>query len=62
MNGFVQMPGRGKGSHGWFQHSQDPSRTTAVPDRSEIGGDLLAMVLRQSGKTREEFLTRLREV
>jgi predicted RNA binding protein YcfA (HicA-like mRNA interferase family) len=56
------MPGRGKGSHAWFQHSEDPSRKTSVPNRDEIVPGLLSTILDQAGKTREEFFERLRAV
>jgi predicted RNA binding protein YcfA (HicA-like mRNA interferase family) len=62
MNGLELVPGRGKGSHAWYEHPHDPSRHTAVPDRREISGRLLAAILTQAGKTREEFFARLREV
>jgi predicted RNA binding protein YcfA (HicA-like mRNA interferase family) len=62
LNGFVQRPGRGKGSHAWFRHAGDPTRKTAVPADDEIDSVLLSRILSQAGKTREEFFARLREV
>jgi predicted RNA binding protein YcfA (HicA-like mRNA interferase family) len=62
LNGFLQAPGRGKGSHAYFRHAADPTRTTSVPDRPEIDPDLLIRILKEAGKSRDEFFARLREV
>ncbi len=60
-NGLVEAPARGKGSHAWFEHPADPTRCTTVPNRDAISKDLLIRILRQAGKTRDEYLQRLRE-
>lgn len=62
LNGFQQAPDRGKGSHAYFKHNNDPVRTTTVPDYEEIGAELLGRILKQAGKTREEYFQRLNEV
>ena len=62
MNGLELIPGRGKGSHEWYEHPEDPTRHAPVPRRREIDGRLLSAILAQSGKTREEFFAHLREV
>jgi predicted RNA binding protein YcfA (HicA-like mRNA interferase family) len=61
-NGLVEVPGKGKGSHAWFAHPEDPSRCTAVIDDEEICVDLLKRIITEAGKTREEYLGRLAEV
>lgn len=61
-NGLVEAPLRGKGSHAWFEHPDDPARCTTIPNRDEISKDLLLRILKQSGKTRSEYEARLREV
>jgi predicted RNA binding protein YcfA (HicA-like mRNA interferase family) len=58
----VESPHRGKGSHAWFEHPDDPSRSTTIPDRDVISKDLLIRILRQAGKTRDEWEARLREL
>jgi len=60
-NGLVESPTRGKGSPPWFEHPDDPARCTRVPDRDVISKDLLVRILIQAGKSREEYLARLRE-
>ena len=62
LNGFAQVPGRGKGSHSWFSRPDDPELHTTVPEHDLIGTDLLQRILRQAGKSRQEYLDRLREV
>ena len=60
-NGLVESPTRGKGSHTWFEHPEDPTRSTTIPDRDVISKDLLLRILRQAGKSRDEYEARLRE-
>ena len=61
-NGLELIPGRGKGSHDWYEDPKDSTRHSAVPDRREIFGDLLKDIYQQAGKTRKKFLQRLSEV
>jgi len=61
-NGLTDDPKQGKGSHRWFGHPDGPLRFTTIPDRDEISKDLLIRILRQVGKTREQYQKRLREV
>jgi predicted RNA binding protein YcfA (HicA-like mRNA interferase family) len=60
-NGLVEDPGQGKGSHVWLAHPDDPSKCTTIPSYPEIGPDLLLRILKQAGKTREEYEARPRE-
>ncbi len=52
--GFVQV--RQKGSHKFFRHPD--GRTATVPDHrgEELGGGILAKILRDAGTTPTEFL------
>jgi predicted RNA binding protein YcfA (HicA-like mRNA interferase family) len=61
-NGLVEIAGRGKGGHSWFRNPAHPERKTAIPYHDEYSGNLLAMVIREAAKTREEFLERLGEL
>jgi len=61
LNGLVAKPVRGKGSHVWFEHPDDPTRSTTVPDRDEISKDLLIRTLKQARKSRDEYQALLRE-
>jgi predicted RNA binding protein YcfA (HicA-like mRNA interferase family) len=58
-NGFQILPGRGKGSHAWAEHTTDPTRATNIPDH-EIKPGLLAAILAQARKKREEYHRLLR--
>jgi hypothetical protein len=53
---------RGKGSHGWHAHPDDADKHTTVPDYPEISVDLLLQILKQAGKTRDEYLRVLAKV
>ncbi len=61
-NGLVECPDRAKGSHAWFQHPDDPSRHTTVPDREEVPVGLLQVIIAQAGKDRKRYLRCLGEV
>jgi predicted RNA binding protein YcfA (HicA-like mRNA interferase family) len=62
LNGLVEKPVRGKGSHAWFEHPDEPTKCTTVPDRDQISRDLPIRILKQAGETRDEYQARLREV
>jgi len=53
------VPGRGKGSHEWWEHRDHPRRAAAVPDYDIIDERLLKVILREVGKTPEEYLAHL---
>ena len=59
-NGLEQRPGKGKGSHTWFEHPSDPTRATTVPAHQEIRPPLLNQIRTQVRKSREEFERLLR--
>jgi predicted RNA binding protein YcfA (HicA-like mRNA interferase family) len=54
-NGLRRVPGRGKGSHAFYQHPDDEQRCVTVPDYDAIDPDLLATMVREAGKTRDEY-------
>jgi predicted RNA binding protein YcfA (HicA-like mRNA interferase family) len=56
--GFLEVPGRGKGSH-LFVYREDPPKGITVPDHKEIGRGLLRSIVRQADLTVDEFLTLL---
>jgi predicted RNA binding protein YcfA (HicA-like mRNA interferase family) len=53
-NGLVCLR---KGTHGniWL-HPDDPTRRTQVPDRKELAPGTLQAIIRDSKKTRDEFM------
>lgn len=53
--GFVEIPGRGKGSH-VFLYRDDPLTRVTVPDHKEIKRGTLRAILRHAELTVEEFL------
>jgi len=61
-NGLVDCPERAKGSHVWFQHPDDPSRHTTVPDHDTIPVGTLHVIISQAGKDRKGYLRVLEEV
>jgi predicted RNA binding protein YcfA (HicA-like mRNA interferase family) len=61
-SGLVEKPLQGKGSHSWYEHPDDPAECTTVPDCDEIGRDLLLRILRQAGRTRDDYQARLQEL
>ena len=52
---FVEIPGRGRGSH-IFVHRDDPPKGITVPDHKEIGRGLLRAIIRQADLTVDEFM------
>jgi predicted RNA binding protein YcfA (HicA-like mRNA interferase family) len=54
-NGLRKVPGRGKGSHDFYQHPDDERRRVTVPSYDVLDPDLLAMMLREVGKSRSEY-------
>ncbi len=62
-NGFAPIRQKRGGSH--VERYVDPSRPglrVTVPSYQEFGGNLLREIIRDAGKTREEFLERLAEL
>ena len=63
-NGLVEGRPRGrtqgKGSHAVWEHPDDPTRSTTVPDYDMIDPGLAHKIIVQSGKTVEEYLVHLR--
>ncbi|NQU25169.1 MAG: type II toxin-antitoxin system HicA family toxin [Candidatus Nealsonbacteria bacterium] len=53
--GFVEIPGRGKGSH-VFVYRADPPTGITIPNHKEIGRGTLRAILRQAGLTVEDFM------
>jgi predicted RNA binding protein YcfA (HicA-like mRNA interferase family) len=54
-NGLREVPRRGKGSHDFYQHPDDERRSVTVPNYDVIDPDLLAMMIREVGKSRVEY-------
>jgi len=61
-NGLRRVPGRGKGSHAFYQHPDDERRSVTVPGYDVIDPDLLAVMIREAGKTRDEYQRVLQKV
>jgi predicted RNA binding protein YcfA (HicA-like mRNA interferase family) len=57
--GFVEAPGRGKGSHRAFEKIGEPTRLAIVPYGNDIPKGTLLAIIEQSGLSREEFLNLL---
>jgi predicted RNA binding protein YcfA (HicA-like mRNA interferase family) len=57
--GFVEAPGRGKGSHRAVVLHSDPPRLVIIPDRKSLPIGTLRAIVRQAGMTVEEFLDHL---
>ena len=58
-NGLAENTKQGKGGHTVFKHPLHHDRCTTVPPSKEIDTGLLCRIIKQSGKTREEYLERL---
>jgi len=43
-NGLSKVPRRGKGSHEFYQHPDDETKSVTVPDYDIIDPDLLALM------------------
>ena len=56
--GFIQVPGRGKGSH-VFLYRKDPPTGITVPNDKEVRRGTLRAILRRADLTVEEFLSLL---
>jgi predicted RNA binding protein YcfA (HicA-like mRNA interferase family) len=56
--GFIEIPGRGRGSH-IFVYRADPPKGITVPDHKEIGRGLLRAIIRQADLTVVQFVTLL---
>ena len=56
--GFVEMPGRGDGSHRWLIGGE-PLRGVTVPDHRTIKRGTLSKIVRDAGLSRDEFLALL---
>jgi len=52
-NGFESV--RWKGSHEQFKKRGEEARFTTIPNYNEIDVYLLKWIIKQTGKTREEF-------
>ena len=61
-NELARCAGRGKGSHEWHAHPEDPTKHTTVPDYDEISVHLLRVILQQVGKTRDDYFRALDRV
>ena len=59
-NGLVEDPRKGKGSHMWLGHPSDPTKATVVPSYETIDGGLADRIIKQAGKTVEEYLSHLK--
>jgi predicted RNA binding protein YcfA (HicA-like mRNA interferase family) len=59
-NGLVERPERGKGSHRRWEHPEHPTKATTVPDFDVFDVRLVLTLIRQSGKTVEEYLSHLK--
>jgi len=57
-NGLVDT-GRGKGSHSLMAHPREANMRATVPDYPQIDARLAAKIIRQSGKTIDEYLAHL---
>ncbi len=56
-NGFGEVRGHGKGSHKKFRREDDDGvRITMVPNYPEIEIVLLQLIMKQTGKSRNDFV------
>ena len=55
---FVEIPGRGKGSHHYVYRKKPPQGIT-IPQRKQIGRGLLRKIIKAADLTVEEFLALL---
>ena len=53
--GFVEIPGRGKGSH-TFLYRQFPAKAVTVPHQREVKRGTLRAIIRQADLTFDEFV------
>ena len=53
--GFLEVPGRGKGSH-IFVYRPEPPAGITIPNQKEIRRGTLRAILRQAGLTVEDLL------
>ena len=56
--GFVQLPGRGKGSHFVMSHDDLPAILT-IPGHRELKRGTLRALIKQAGLSVDEFVTLL---
>ncbi len=62
-NGLEPVVRKRGGSHTeTYRDPERPERVTTVPAYGEFQGQLLRDIIREAGKTREEFLERLSEL
>jgi predicted RNA binding protein YcfA (HicA-like mRNA interferase family) len=57
--GFLQVPGRGKGSHS-FMYRDDPPTGITVPMANPVSRGTLRAIIRQAGLTVDEFVSLLK--
>ena len=55
-NGLSEYEGRGKGSHTWWEHPDNPSLCAAMPGKAEIRAGTARQILEDTGKTVEHYL------
>jgi len=60
VEGKVEGRQQGKGSHCVMEHPCDANRSTTIPDYPQIDVGLAAAIIKQSGKTIQEYLSHLR--
>ena len=58
-NGLEEHPDRGKGSHTFWVHPDDPTRETTVPGDETIKKGTAATIISQAGKTLDEYFAHL---
>lgn len=56
--GFVEIPGRGKGSH-IFVYRQSPAKGITIPREKEVKRGTLRSIIREADLTVDEFLSLL---
>ena len=56
-NGLAEFKKKGKGSHTWWEHPDDPARATTVPDSETIKEGTANAIIEQAGKTVDEYLS-----